>query len=337
MRRSFGGALYYVLSERRPTIIRIKSESNKLMEKSVVKNMSNIDGRIMPTESASVPIMDRGFLYGDSVYEVFSTYDGVPLFMEEHFDRLENSARLIALNISQTREQLTDEIKRTVRASGAKKGHEVYVRYQITRGEGPIDLYPDPKLQTRYVIIVAPLKTWPSKLYDVGMTMAIPSVRRNPADALDPNIKGGNYLNNVIAVMQARELGADESLILSADGNVTEASNSNVWFVIGGEIATPSAGNLRGLTKAAIHKACEAQGVQTVERIIHGDELAGAEECFVSSATREVMPVRSLRLADGATLEFPKGGGERTRRIRSIYSGYVADYVKAHQSDCFFD
>ncbi len=306
------------------------------MNKSIVKSMANIDGRITPIESATVPITDRGFLYGDSVYEVFSTYGGVPLFMKEHFDRIENSARLIALNITQSRDQLTDEIKKTVQASGAAKGHDVYVRYQITRGEGAIDLYPDPELQTRFVIIVTALKKWPAHLYEVGMTMAIPQVRRNPADALDPNIKGGNYLNNVIAVMQARELGADESLILSSEGHVTEASNSNVWFVIGGEAVTPSAGNLRGLTKAAIHKACAGEGVRTIERKIHSDELSSASECFVSSATREVMPVHSLRLADGSMVEFPKGGGDMTKRIHAIYRNFVADYVQAHECEAMF-
>ncbi len=306
------------------------------MNNSVVKNMANIDGVITPAESAAIPVMDRGFLYGDSVYEVFSTSSGVPLFMTEHFERIENSAKLIEMKITQSREQLTSEIKRTVQMAGARAGHEVYVRYQITRGEGPIDLYPDPNLKTRYVIIVAPLKEWSPHLYEAGMTMAIPPVRRNPVDALDPNIKGGNYLNNVLAVMQAKELGADESLILNSDGYVTEASNSNVWFVIEDEVVTPSTGNLRGLTKAAIHKACQQQDVQTLERNIHCDELSKASECFVSSATREVMPVRSLRLGDGSVIEFPKGGGSHTRQIHSIYRAYVADYVAAHKDRALF-
>lgn len=306
------------------------------MNGSVVKELTNIDGVIMPTADAAIPVMDRGFLYGDSVYEVFSTYGGVPLFMQEHFDRIENSAKLIEMRISQSRALLTDQIRRTVRQSGACAGNDVYVRYQITRGEGAIDLYPDPELGTRYVILVAALKEWPTHLYEVGMTMAIPAVRRNPVDALDPNIKGGNYLNNVIAIMQARELGADESLILNADGFVTEASNSNVWFVIDGQVVTPSSGNLRGLTKAAIHEACGARDFETLERDIHVDELAGATECFVSSATREVMPVCSLRVDERTVVEFPPGGGESTLQIRSIYKAHIAEYVEAHASESFF-
>ena len=306
------------------------------MKESSILNMSNIDGSIMPTSEAAVPVLDRGFLYGDSVYEVFRTYRGIPLFMEEHFERLENSAQLVQMTISQSREELTREIKRTVQATGATPDNDVYVRYQITRGEGPIDLHPDKDIETRFVIIVAPLRPWKPEHYSVGLSMAIPNVRRNPVNALDPNIKGGNYLNNVIAVMQARKRGADESLILSADGYVTEASNSNVWFVIENEIVTPGAGNLRGLTKAAILSGCAEREVNAHERQIHVDELPAATECFVTSATREVMPVFCLELTDGTFIDFPEGGGDRTRQIQSIYREVVESYLKAHASDSFF-
>ncbi len=297
---------------------------------------TNIDGVITSTAEAAIPVMDRGFLYGDSVYEVFRTYRGIPLFLEEHFDRLDNSAKLVHMRITQSRQELTEEIKRTVRFAGATPDDDVYVRYQITRGEGPIDLYPDASLPTRYVIIVAPLKVWNPQHYAVGMTMAIPEVRRNPADALDPNIKGGNYLNNVIAIMQARQRGADESLILAANGNVTEASNSNVWFVINDVIATPAGGNLRGLTKEAILNACQKNNIEVQQRDVHVDELKDATECFVTSATREAMPVYRLELSAGSFVHFPKGGGAKTREIQALYRTTVESYLNAHASDSLF-
>ena len=303
---------------------------------SKVISVTNIDGRIAPTEESSIPVMDRGFLYGDSVYEVFRTYRGVGLFMDEHFDRLENSARLSHMSITQSRDELRSEIKRTVQATGASLNQDVYVRYQITRGEGPIDLYPDPELSTRYVIISAPLRQWNPEHYSIGMSMAIPKVRRNPVDSLDPNIKGGNYLNNVLAIMQVRKLGADESLILSSDGYVTEASNSNVWFVVNDETITPGDGNLKGLTKAAILNACAERGMKVYERPVHQSALVQATECFVTSATREVMPVHCLALSDSHLLDFPKGGGVRTREIQSIYRQVVDEYVEAHASDTLF-
>ena len=119
--------------------------------------MINVDGAITLMADATIPVMDRGFLYGDSVYEVFRTYKGIPVFMADHFERLENSAALIRMTISQSREELIQEIRRTIQATGAKSKQDIYVRYQITRGAGPVDLYPDPDLETRYVIIVSTL------------------------------------------------------------------------------------------------------------------------------------------------------------------------------------
>ena len=306
------------------------------MSTGAITATANIEGIISPAAEAKISVMDRGFLYGDSIYEVFRTYTGVPFLMGEHFDRLENSAALISMTISQSRNQLVEEIRRTVHASGACNDHDVYVRYQITRGEGPIDLYPSPDLKTRYVIIVKALPPWDPKLYGVGMTVAVPSVRRNPIDALDPNIKGGNYLNNILAITEARKLGADDCVILNHQGFVTEAANSNVWFVLDGKVVTPGSGNLRGLTKNALHKACAAAGMLTEETAIHIDQLADVTECFVSSATREVMPVKSIRLEDGTMVHFPSGGGAMTRRIRSIFTEFIAAYVREHSADRLF-
>jgi len=295
------------------------------------KSMSNVDGTITPTPEARVPVLDRGFLYGDSVYEVFRTYSGVPLFYQEHWERLQNSARLIHMHITQSYEEITEQIRQTVDATGAGSlSKDVYVRYVITRGEGPVDLYPNPNLKTRYVIIVNAVPEWNPDFYRVGMKAAVPSVRRNPTDALDPNIKGGNYLNNVIAITQARELGADESIILNRDGYVTEASNSNVFFVLDGELVTPggAAGNLRGITKKAAREACAARDLTVNEHDVHADDLDRTTECFVTSATREVMPIVSLRLDDGRVVEYPAGGGEITRKVAQYYREYMDEHVR---------
>ncbi len=304
------------------------------------ESMTNVDGSISRTVDARVPVMDRGFLYGDSIYEVFRTYRGIPLFYDEHWKRFENSAALIRMQLGLTSEQMAEEIRQTVVATNAASlGRDVYVRYTMTRGEGPVDLFPDPKLTTRYVIIVKELHTWRADLYSEGVSLAIPEVRRNPTNALDPNIKGGNYLNNVLGVLQARELGADDCVMLNSAGLVTESSNSNVFFVIDDRIVTPAdnAGNLRGLTKTAVHDACGARGVSTIERDIYGEELDAATECFITSATREVMPVKSLRLAGGAELGFPAGGGPLTRRVMQCYQEYLSDYLDAHATESYFE
>ncbi len=309
------------------------------MSNPAFQRMANVDGLITPAEEAKISIFDRGFLYGDSVYEVFRTYSGVGLFFEEHFDRLENSARLIHMPMTQSRDELVEEIRRTIRATGLSasaqdtpSGQDVYVRYHITRGAGPVDLNPDPQLKTSYVILAKEVPTWKAEYYSHGMRLAIPQVRRNPIGALNPNIKGGNYLNNILALHEAVELGADDCAILNREGLVTEASNSNLFFVIGGQLVTPGdgAGNLRGITKTAIRKACDTNGLKVEEKDLHVSELPKATECFVTSATREVMPVVSLRLEDGKILEFPAGGGEITRQTAKYYHQYVEQYVQEH-------
>jgi branched-chain amino acid aminotransferase len=165
------------------------------------------------------------------------------------------------------------------------------------------------------------------------MDMAVPSVRRNPANALDPNIKGGNYMNNILAITEARKLGADDCIILNREGFVTEAANSNAWFVIGGRLVTPASGNLKGLTKKHIHMALTQYGITSEEVEVHVNELPNASECFVTSATRDVMPCASLRLEDGLVLKFPEGGGEVTRRVQDVFSDYLDAYVALHAED----
>ncbi len=300
---------------------------------SAIISTTNIDGGITLTEEAKIPVMDRGFLYGDSVYEVFRTYDGVPFLYDEHWARLQNSASLIHMDIGISYDSMRKEIDRTLEASGANQTkQDVYVRYCITRGEGPVDLSPSEGTPTRFVITVKALPQWNPDFYSTGMHVAIPAVRRNPSDALNPNIKGGNYLNNVLGVLQAKELGADDCIFLNHEHEFTEASNSNFFLVIDGEAVTPSgeSGLLNGLTKQIVKKVCEANDLGYEERVIKAGEVTNATECFVTSSTREVMPVKSIRLESEDTIEFPDGGGEMTRKIMRLYTDFTRDYVKAN-------
>ncbi len=149
---------------------------------SAIISTTNIDGNITLTEEARIPVMDRGFLYGDSVYEVFRTYDGVPFLYDEHWLRLQNSASLIHMDIGISYDSMRKEIDRTLEASGAnREKQDVYVRYCITRGEGPVDLSPPEGAPTRFVITVKVLPQWNPDFYSIGMHVAIPAVRRNPS------------------------------------------------------------------------------------------------------------------------------------------------------------
>lgn len=299
----------------------------------VVRPTANVDGVLSPLEEAWIPVLDRGFLYGDSVYEVFRTYDGVPLFWREHFERMENSARLIHMPIAQTRDELMAEIRRCVAEAGggpsADGSGEVYVRWHLSRGVGPVDLYPDPNLRTSFMILVKPVPQWKPEHYATGLRLAVTEVRRNAADALSPKIKSGNYLNNILGLAESVERGADDCLMLNAAGHVTEASNSNVFFVTEGRVQTPadSAGNLRGITGAALRGLGEAGGWPVEEVHLTVGDLARIEEAFVTSATREVMPVAAIRLPSGDWHELPAGGGPMTRKIAAAYTDHVASYA----------
>jgi branched-chain amino acid aminotransferase len=298
------------------------------------RRMANVNGEITPLEEARISILDRGFLYGDSVYEVFRTYDGVPLFCHEHFDRMDNSARLIAMKISQSREEILDEIRRTAAAAKVPAGQDIYVRWHVTRGTGALDLVPAADLKSTFVIILKEVPKWNPEFYSRGMTLAVTQVRRNPVEALSPDIKSGNYLNNILGVAEAVGIGADDCLMLNPDGIVTEASNSNVLFAIDGKVVSPNveSGVLRGITRAAIAKFSEVNGFTYEERPVKASELTKATECFVTSATREVMPVVGIRLENGENREFPAGGGEMTRRVAKAYKEYVAKYVRENQA-----
>lgn len=303
---------------------------------------ANVNGVITPAQDAKVSIFDRSFQYGDSVYEVTRTYEGVPFYHDEHFDRLENSARLARMKISQTRDFLNEEIRRTVKESGVKKGEDVFIRYTISRGTGPLDLDPATAPQTTYVILVKEIPAWNPEFYKTGTTLAIPSTCRNSPRALDPNIKSGNYLNNVLGVAEAKEMGADDALMLSIDGKLTEASNSNVSFVIKGEIHTPlhephaHTGNLRGITRTLVGELASRAGLEYAELAMYPRDIEIATECFVTSATREVMPVRAIILPGGKRVEFPAGGGEITKKLQSHYSAFVRDYVEKRRPGAWF-
>ena len=296
---------------------------------------ASVDGVVSALSQARVPVLDRGFLYGDSIYEVFRTYSGVPLFFHEHWARFENSARLTDMEIGYTSAEVLEQVRVTIGESGAAdEKRDVYVRFIVTRGEGPVDLLPREDTRNRLVVIVKDVPAWPQIHYTRGVRLAVVPVRRNPRAALDPNIKGGNYLNNILGVIEADRHDADDCLMLNQAGLVTEASNSNVFFVIDGALVTPSqeAGNLKGLTKAAIHQACRSNGLATTETAITAEDLRRSDECFLSSATREVMPVTSLRLENGDVREFPAGGGPVTRQVTSLYKGYVTEYVESNQA-----
>ncbi len=289
----------------------------------------NLEGRLLAPEEALVPVLDRGFLYGDSVYEVVRTYGGLPFELARHLDRLDRSAFRIGLALP-PRPQIIAELQRTLDGAG---NAESYARIIVTRGEGEFGLAP--RLAEglhRLIVIVRPLEPPKPEQYQRGLQMAIVRVRRNPPQALDPAMKTGNYLNSILALREAHEAGADDAIFLDLHGRVTEASTSNVFFVQGGVIVTPplGLGMLEGVTRAVAIEVARKEGLLVREEP-HGPEaLAAADEVFVTSSVREVMAVTSLVFVEGPNQRRIVADGKPGPVTRKLHAAF-REHVQAPQ------
>jgi branched-chain amino acid aminotransferase len=276
----------------------------------------HVDGHICLPEAAKVSVFDRGFLYGDSVYETIGTVRGRLFALSDHLDRLARSAERLALRLP-PRSEIEQAILDTVAAAG---NPESRVRVMVTRGGGKLDLDPASAGEPRLVVIAGPLGGPTDEMYDRGVAVAIVSVTRNLPGAIDPAIKSGNYLNNVLALSEARRRpGVHEAILLSASGSVAEGASSNVFAVKDGEILTPalSVGILEGVTRGKVLQLARAAGIACREvEFLGADELRAADEIFLTSAARAVLPVTEI---DGR----PVGGGSPgpvTRRVMQAYA-----------------
>lgn len=272
----------------------------------------NIDGNLVPPEKAVISVFDRGFLYGDSVYEVVRTYGGVPFELEAHLARLDRSAQLIGLSLPMPLERIGAELRRTVDATG---NPESYARVIATRGSGEIGLDPGLARDGRLIIIAKELVTPPPEAYERGVKLALVDRRRN--EALDPRAKTGNYLNNVLAMQQAKARGAYEALMLDARGRITEAATANLFLVKAGELSTPplAVGILEGVTRGVVIALARGLGIPVHERELVPDDLFSADEAFITSTTRELVPVVAVWQGE---VERPIGSGSPgplTRRL----------------------
>jgi branched-chain amino acid aminotransferase len=249
-----------------------------------------IDGAIVPPAEARVSVFDRGFLYGDAVFEVLRTYGGVPFALDEHLARLRRSAERVAIELPVDDRTLRDEVERAVLASG---NVESYVRVVVTRGSGPLSLDPDTAEHPLRVVLVEAVTPPPAEAYARGVGAVFVHTRRAVDETSAAGAKVTNYLANLLAVREAKSRGAHEALIVDASGHVVEGASSNVFVVHGGRVATPpeSAGILAGITRARILAAAGALGFPVEERELSVADVAEADEVFITSSIREVLPV----------------------------------------------
>ena len=300
----------------------------------------NLDGTLVPPTAARVSVFDRGFLYGDSVYEVIRTYGGRPFELQAHLARLRHSADRIGLEPKWDAARTAAEIARTLVASQGGdvpdpaaapwNAGERYVRVVMTRGAGEIGLDPALAVDPVALVIAQPLSGPPARAYVDGVMAAIVGVRRASPQAIDPSAKTGSHLPNVLALREARAAGAHEALLLDDRGFVTEGSSSNVFAVCGGRVLTPplAAGILEGVTRGLVLRLARGLGLPAEEVPLRPEDLESAEEVFVTSTVREIVPVASL----GAHRVGPGRPGPVTSRLHRAFRGLASGAVGAPEA-----
>jgi branched-chain amino acid aminotransferase len=256
-----------------------------------MSRLASINGAILAPAAAHVSVYDRGFLYGDSVFETIRTYGGEPFALDEHLRRLARSAEKVGMSLPIELAALAEEVRSAVQAAG---NAESYARVMITRGEGPLGL--DPALagaQTR-VILVEPLTPLPAALYRDGAKVI--TVRTERAADAAPGAKVGNYLGGMLALAQARAAGAHEALILDTRGAIVEGATSNLFVVRGSRLSTPpeEAGILVGITRARVLDVAAALGLSVELSPIFPADLEHVTEVFLTSSLREIIPVTQV-------------------------------------------
>lgn len=292
-----------------------------------MNRLVSIDGALHAPDDAKVSVYDRGFLYGDSVFETIRTYAGKCFALGEHIARLERSAALVAIPMPISADALAAEILAAVSASQSPGGPgdgspadpaapaERYVRVMLSRGMGPLGLDSTAAVAPLRVILVEPLQTPAPELYRDGV--AVIAVRTERAADAAHGAKVGNYLASLLALRAARAAGAHEALVLDAQGRIIEGTTSNVFLVQGGALVTPpeEAGILAGITRAHLFDVARSEGIPVRLASFTPEDLASADEAFLSSSIREVLSIVRI---DGRAI----GAGKPGRVTRALHVAF---------------
>ncbi|MBP2030656.1 branched-chain amino acid aminotransferase [Methanohalophilus levihalophilus] len=250
------------------------------------------NGKFVPKSEATTSIFDHGFLYGDGVFEGIRAYNGRVFKLEEHLDRLYDSAKAIAMDIPMSKEEMTEAVLETLRKNNLK---DAYIRLIVSRGVGDLGLDPR-KCPTRNVFIIG--QEWGAMygdLYEKGLKAVTVAVRRNAPDALSPNIKSLNYLNNILAKIEANDKGGDEAIFLDNSGHIAEGSGDNIFVIKNGKVYTPpTISNLKGITRATAIELLHERNYEVFEQNIGMFDLYTADEIFVTGTAAESAPITNV-------------------------------------------
>jgi branched-chain amino acid aminotransferase len=253
-----------------------------------------IDGNFYPKSEAKISVYDHGLLYGDGVFEGIRAYEGVVFKLDEHLDRLYRSAHTIALQIPLEKDEMEKAVLDTLKKNNLKNA---YIRLVVTRGMGDLGLDPRKCVKPTVIIITEPLiQLHSEEKKKNGITAMISWIERDPVDATTHEIKSLNYLNSILAKIEANIAGVDEAICLDKRGFVCEGVAENIFIVKNGEIATPptSTGALPGITRRVTIKLAQKLGYSVVERDITPNELFNADEVFMTGTAAEIVPVREI-------------------------------------------
>ncbi|MGE5482515.1 MAG: branched-chain-amino-acid transaminase [Bacteroidota bacterium] len=273
-----------------------------------------LDGRLVPKEEAKVSVFDHGLLYGDGVFEGIRLYSGRIFRLEQHLDRLYESAASICLTIPLTREEFKQAMIETVRANNLQDG---YIRPVVTRGVGDLGLDPVRCPRPTVFIIASSIQLYPESLYEQGVRIGTVSTRKNAPDSLNSRVKSLNYLNNILAKLEANNAGFAEALMLNHQGLVAECAADNIFAVRQGAVLTPPTymGALAGITRQVVLELAPSLGYRAAEAVLTLHDLYTAEEVFMTGTAAEIVPVVEI---DGRPIGTGKPGPV-TPRLRAAF------------------
>jgi branched-chain amino acid aminotransferase len=273
-----------------------------------------LNGKLVPERQAKISVFDHGLLYGDGVFEGIRSYNGRVFELDAHIDRLYDSAKALALEIPMTRAGMA---KAVIRTCAANKTMDGYIRLVVTRGVGTLGLNPYLCEKPQIIIIAADIQLYPKKLYDEGLSIVTVGTIRNLSEAVNPRIKSLNYLNNILAKIEAINAGCMEAVMLNAQGAVAEATGDNIFVVRGNALITPptNEGILEGITRNVVMDLAREQGLEVSEARLSRYDLYTADEVFLTGTAAEVIGVVNIdrrQIGDGPP-------GPVTRKLVKVY------------------
>lgn len=283
----------------------------------------HLNGKLVDKDKATISIFDHGFLYGDGAFEGIRSYDGLVFKLDEHIERLYETCHTMMIKVPLTPKQMEKAIIDTLKANKLK---DAYIRVIVTRGSGDLGL--DPRKcagNTSVIVITDNITLYPKELYKKGMEIITVPTLQNNANALNPQLKSLNYLNNIMAKIEATNAGYNEAIMMDENGYVTECTGDNIFLIKNGVLSTPAQGHLKGITRQAVVDIAAKAKIEVKESLITRHEVYIADECFLTGTAAEIIPIVKV---DGRQIGNGKPGKTTLSLINKFHTLTKKDGVK---------